>query len=322
MVAVLLASSEPVLAALNTPTAPAAPVRTDDDLTEIVISVPEPRYVSPTRRDSIGRIWAPVMINGKGPFRLVLDTGATHSAIIAAVAAALELPLDKRPPMLLRGVTGTATVPVVDIDSMVVGDLHLQSTYLPLVVDALGGAQGILGTEGLAGMRIRIDFDLDQIAITRSRNLPAPAGFHTLAVQFSLNRLPMVEAKIGGIRATAIIDTGGQVSIGNLALRDAILKHRLKQLPTVDQITGATADVQQGEGYPAPAVELGDLVVRGAHVTFGDMQIFQHWKLTDEPAMMIGMDTLGLLTTLIIDYQRNELQVRLGKGDKAATPRQ
>ena len=41
----------------------------------MVISAPEPRYVSPTRRDRIGRIWAPVFINDQGPFRLVLDTG-------------------------------------------------------------------------------------------------------------------------------------------------------------------------------------------------------------------------------------------------------
>ena len=39
------------------------------------IQAPEPRYVAPTRRDRIGRIWAPVYINDKGPFRLVLDTG-------------------------------------------------------------------------------------------------------------------------------------------------------------------------------------------------------------------------------------------------------
>ena len=49
----------------------------------------EPRYVAPTRRDQIGRIWAPVLINGRGPFRLVLDTGASSSGVTAMVALAL-----------------------------------------------------------------------------------------------------------------------------------------------------------------------------------------------------------------------------------------
>ncbi len=45
------------------------------ELNELTVTAPEPRFVAPTRRDRIGRIWAPVQINGKGPFRLVLDTG-------------------------------------------------------------------------------------------------------------------------------------------------------------------------------------------------------------------------------------------------------
>jgi hypothetical protein len=33
--------------------------------------------------------------------------------------------------------------------------------------------------------------------------------------------------------------------------------------------------------------------------------------LTQEPALLIGMDTLGLLDALIIDYRRRELQLRM-----------
>jgi hypothetical protein len=41
------------------------------------------------------------------------------------------------------------------------------------------------------------------------------------------------------------------------------------------------------------------------------MHIFEHWHLTSEPVMLIGMDALGLLDTLIIDYRRHELQIRM-----------
>ena len=44
------------------------------DEAEVVVSAPEPKYVAPTLRDRIGRIWAPVYIEGRGPLRLVLDT--------------------------------------------------------------------------------------------------------------------------------------------------------------------------------------------------------------------------------------------------------
>jgi hypothetical protein len=45
------------------------------------------------------------------------------------------------------------------------------------------------------------------------------------------------------------------------------------------------------------------------------MHIFEHWHMTGEPAMLIGMDALGLLDMLIIDYQMHELQVRMREGD-------
>ena len=60
----------------------------------------------------------------------------------------------------------------------------------------------------------------------------------------------------------------------------------------------------------APAVELGDLTLRGMHVTFGDMYIFDAWDMTDTPALLIGMDIIGLLDVLVIDYKRRELHLR------------
>ncbi len=91
-----------------------------DALSEIVVQTPEPRFVAPTRRDQIGRIWAPVWINGKGPFRLVLDTGANHSGVTAQVAKLLGVPLDNSAPILLRGVTGIVSVPTIRVNSFTV----------------------------------------------------------------------------------------------------------------------------------------------------------------------------------------------------------
>ena len=92
------------------PATPAAPAE-DPDLQEIVVHAPEPRYVAPTTRDRIGRVWVPVYINDKGPFRLVLDSGATRTALIPYVVDALQLPTGTTPPVLLRGVTGEASAP-------------------------------------------------------------------------------------------------------------------------------------------------------------------------------------------------------------------
>jgi hypothetical protein len=297
----------------NSDTAPIA-ANPNDALDEVIVSVPEPHYVSATRRDHIGRIWAPVYINDKGPFRLVLDTGASHSGVVASVADALGLPPNKLSNVTLRGVTGSAVVPTIRVDSLRIGDLLLTGKRLPIVTDALGGAEGILGTEGLTDKRIFIDFRNDLIMITRSHNERAAAGYLTIPVKFSHGKLLMVDASVGAVRLKAIIDTGGQVTVANLALRDVLFRRPSKKQPSIDAIVGATDDVQIGEGYAAPPIVIGDIQIHSSHITFGDMKIFEYWKLTDEPAILVGMDALGLLDTLIIDYKRSELQVRMRSG--------
>jgi hypothetical protein len=282
-----------------------------DELTEIMVEAREPRYVSPTRRDQIGRIWAPVMINGRGPFRLVLDTGASHSAITALVALALGIPTDRSPPVILRGVTGFATVPTIRVDTVSVGDVAVDQAILPIVPDALGGAEGVLGSEGLVGKRIFIDFRHDKINIAYSKNERAGPGFINVPFHSLRGTLVVVDAFVGQVRCKAIIDTGGQVTIANLALKDALSRVGGVPRSRIDTIIGATKDIQKGELMDTPAIGLGAITIHDPGVTFGDLYIFKQWRLTNEPAILIGMDTLGLLDTLIIDYRRHELQLRM-----------
>jgi len=286
------------------------------ELEELAVTAPEPHFVAPTNRDRIGRIWAPVLINGQGPFRLVLDTGASHSALTAQVVQTLGIVDDGKHKVTLRGATGSAIVPMIPIESLEVGELLMEPRRLPVVPDALGGAEGVLGMDGFDNKRIFIDFRHDRITIMRSRSERAAQGFVTVPVKFMRGRLLVVDAWLGGVKVKAIIDTGGQATLGNRALRDALAERRRRQdaaaLP--DQVTGATLDVQEGNRIATPSLAMGDVLVRNAAMTFADFEIFQHWKMTEEPAMLIGMDVLGLLDTLVIDYRRKELQMKLRRG--------
>jgi hypothetical protein len=297
----LLAGFPPLLASL-------AAGQESDGLQEIVVTAREPRFVAPTLRDRIGRIWAPVFINGKGPFKLVLDTGASHSGVTELVASALRIPLDQSPPVLMHGVTGSGTVPAIHVATLTVGELDVESELLPVLPDAFGGAQGILGSEGLTNKRIFIDFRRDRILITYSRGERSARGF--LAVPFHSVRgaLVVIEVTMGGVRTKAIIDTGGQVTIGNLALKAGLMGGSGRG--ETDSIQGVTLDVQQGVLAPAPPISVGGIVIRDPSVTFADLAIFKQWQLTKEPALIIGMDVIGLLDALVIDYRRHELQIR------------
>jgi hypothetical protein len=318
---VMLAQAEPVPVAPENTTPPPVPAPVTDrpfyleplTVHEVTVIADEPRFVAPTRRDRIGRIWAPVEINGQGPFRLVLATGASHSALTPRLAHTLGLKMDVDNLVMLRGATGTTPVPMVPVRSLEVGELMMEPRKLPIVPDALGGAEGILGMDGLANKRIYIDFRHDNITIARSKGQRAVGGFQTIPVRFMRGRLLVADAYIGGVPVKAIIDTGGQATLGNEALRAALAERRRKRLQEakLDRVTGATLDVQFGTRQATPSIALGTLIVQNSAMTFADFEIFKHWKMTEEPAVLIGMDVLGLLDTLIIDYRLKEIQVKL-----------
>jgi predicted aspartyl protease len=290
----------------NTPT----PATATPPMAEVLISAPEPKYVAPTLRDRIGRIWAPVYINGQGPLRLVLDTGATTAAITQDVANLLGLDTDRARSVLLRGTTGAAQVPAVRARQMEIGDFLAENQRLVIVEDAFGGADGVLATRMLRDRRIHVEFRRDRIEITRSRNQPAPVGFATVPVRLISGHVPWVEAWVGPVRVKAVIDTGAQQTLGNLALRTALVAARRRGLdPRDEEVIGVTGDIQQGVSLAVPSIRLGSVTVRQARINFVDLYIFDHWRMLEEPALLIGMDVIGVLDTFILDYRRRELQL-------------
>jgi len=295
----------------STPTPPPGSAE-PPPLSEVVVEAPEPRYVAKTTRDRIGRIWAPVLIDGKGPFRLVLDTGANHSAVIPSTAAALGSP-GAATATVVTGFTGSAVVPTISVSRMEVGDLLMGETTLPVVADVFGGAQGVLGNEGLAGKRIMADFMHDRLEIATSHGEPPHIGFSVVPLKVVEGGLLIADIRVGGIHCKAIIDTGAQGTIGNLPLKEALMRHPPRDAKKA-QVVGVTLDVQSGENLPAPQIELGGLTITGVHIVFGDMYLFQHWHMTDKPVLLLGMDLLGSFDTLIMDYRMRELQVRLTRG--------
>lgn len=297
------------------PPRPAVPeLSAEEQLTEIVVQTTEPKFVAPTRRDRIGRIWAPVLIDGKGPYRMVLDTGATGSAITARTAQLIGTPPAQDGATRVAGFTGSAIVPTLHVDRMEVGELYIGPANLPILPDVFGGAQGVLGIEGLANNRIYADFTRDELVISRSHNERARRDFTAVPLRF-IHGLLVADVKVGTVRAKAIIDTGAESTIGNVALRDALMRHAPRNGARQD-IIGVTLDVQSGDYLQAPDIDFGNMSVRGVRITFGDMYLFQHWGMTEEPTLTLGMDMLGSFDVLIIDYARKELQIRL-KGSSA-----
>jgi hypothetical protein len=174
----------------------------------------------------------------------------------------------------------------------------------------LADADGILGIEGLSGARIDIDFTRDRVTIAKSKGRPADPGMLTIPVTIRHGGLLMTRAWVGRQRVMAIIDTGAERSLGNLALRRALaLTPQRSEMTEVTTVMGATPDVGEGTSLFVPTVRVGEAELESLEVTFGDLHVFRIWGLEQEPALLIGMDLLGTVERLVIDYRRREIQI-------------
>jgi hypothetical protein len=175
-------------------------------------------------------------------------------------------------------------------------------------------ADGILGVEGLQHARVEVDFVNDRLWVRPSTARRPPNGY--LSIPARLERgLLLVDGKIGRIPVRVIIDTGAERTLGNPPLRDA-LKQRLRAGDRVADATviGATPDKQEGISFVAPTIRLGEARLDELPVTFGDLHVFSIWGLTDQPALLVGMDLLGSLDRLVVDYRREEFMIKLRRG--------
>jgi hypothetical protein len=208
---------------------------------------------------------------------------------------------------MLQGATGVNTVPYVIAEQMEVGDLLFNQAKLLIVPDVFGGAEGVLGVQGLPDMRIHIDFRRDLTEIEHARDEQWRPG-EWMEFSAALGRQALLDLQVGGVRTKAVIDTGAQQTIGNERLRKALL---LRWRKTQDaDIIGVTSDITQAKSIRIPSIAFDSVRVRNVEISFGELPIFEHWRLNGEPALLLGMDIIDRLETFEIDYQQRKMHLR------------
>jgi predicted aspartyl protease len=101
------------------------------------------------------------MVQGLGPFRFLLDTGSTHSAVSDDLAGALALiPMARAE---LQTSAGRTTVPVVEIHGVALGgaaaDRIQASVLAKTALQVIGrDIQGVLGQDFLSAHHFTIDY--------------------------------------------------------------------------------------------------------------------------------------------------------------------
>jgi len=262
---------------------PEARLRADSGEAEPVIRSFEDRF------DRVDHIIAPVMINGRGPFRFMIDTGANRTVLAESLVQRLGLGFDGENPVSLQGVIGNITVTTAHIDTLSSGAIHMENAFLPVMTGpVLQGLDGILGMDGFEGTRMSANFARSQLTISQSRGRLAAPKYSIVPVRFLSHRLLVADALI----AAAL----------NLTQAE-------QQLARPTHVVDATEALQRGRKQRVPFVHVGGITIANLEVTFAGFRVFETWGLNDQPALLIGMDVLGSLAELNIDYRLGVLEM-------------
>jgi predicted aspartyl protease len=255
--------------------------------------------------DSAGHLTIAVDVNGRGPFRFVVDTGADRSVLADTTVEALAL----RPAgaVNLAGIVRTVRAETVDVASLSFGAMTRRNLKLPVLPRALLAADGYLGLDVLDDKRVILDFAEQQLIVTDP--LPVLAAVYhdpyliVLHGQGSSGHLRTTTCSIDHIPVRAFIDTGAESTMGNEVLYRALVESDPSHASTRTMaLTGLTGGTAIGRLTSPREVRIGRASVTDCLIAIADLQVFDIWGLNDRPALLIGMNWLRHFKRVEIDY--------------------
>jgi predicted aspartyl protease len=268
--------------------------------------------IGQTHDDGGKRVVAPVSVNGRGPFRFIVDTGANRSVLSQELAQRLGLTPTSSGEV--NSVMGVTVAPFVEVSTVSYHGLALPSAPLPVLQGPMfAGEEGLLGVDGLEGRRLRIDIQHGCVEITASQGAPHLFGWTTVHGQLRFGDLVVMPARIRDVQINVIIDTGSDTSLANVALRDALRSHLTYNQASLDQARAYTAGwpVVLDAAIATPSMQLGEITVEHVFAYVGNFHVFDLWGLTQEPTLLLGMDVISQLRGVAIDYGRSIVQFQL-----------
>jgi predicted aspartyl protease len=256
------------------------------------------------------RLTVPVYINGEGPFRFLVDTGADRSVVTSALAARLSLPASR--PVRLVGAVETAVVPTVSVARLRVGGSEVANLQTPALSERDMGADGLIGIDALAEQRLMLDFQRGTVTIqdARRRVLPLPGEIVVTARRLN-GQLIITQASVGGRGVMAVIDSGAMLSVGNTALMRRVFSMRQPPLVQMVELTGVTGAKRSVPVAIVPELRVGNLIVTNVPVAFADLPPFARFGLADEPALLLGTDVLEVFARVSLDFRKRTVRFQL-----------
>ena len=202
-----------------------------------------------------GRPMANLMLNGKGPYQFIVDTGAESTLIDSGLAAEL-------------GLGSGNTIREARLGRAVLKGLNVAPVPMSQMFPQADAPKGVLSAASFPGYLLILNYPQKRITI-RKGALPA-ADNRTIFEYAADEKLPMVPIRIAGHDTAVDLDSGSPLGL-------TLPVKFLKQLPLASEPKEVgRARTQAGE-YPissaqvAGDIELGQYRLDSSQVRFSDV---------------------------------------------------
>jgi hypothetical protein len=259
------------------------------------------------------RLSVDVLVNGRGPYKFIVDSGADTSAVGLKIARDLELPLGT--PAILNGMTSRNLVDRVKVSQLSFGPSSVGNLEVPALREYDLGGDGMIGIDALTQQRLMMDFEKKLVKVEDGRK---PVKYNPDDIIITARRergqLILTHIQAAGFPLDAIIDTGSEITIGNMALRQKLIRNNRAQFQTVP-VTGVTGQVMNIELALVRQLEIGPITLQDVTIAFADVPPFKMFGLADEPALLLGTDILETFRRVSLDFRARKVRFQLRKCD-------
>ena len=285
---------------------------------ELVLDTERALAVIPRQISDTGHIVVETTLNGLGPFRFAIDTGASISVIYEHARAKVGIEPLPNARVHVFGISGSGQYPLARVAEIRVGDELWKDARVTLLPDttAIGArVDGILGVDFLSRYAVLYS-QTERVLLLYPKELVADRAY------LGWDSVPLRELRVGdgnvavlvldmhidAERIATVFDLGATASLMNRRGARAlnILVRKPRVAPEMEGVSGGTEVLAE---LRVSQLRINNSTWRNRIFLVGEFPVFQTLGLDRQPAAIAGADLFGE-RDFIVDFTRRRLLVK------------
>lgn len=285
---------------------------------ELILDTDEALAAIPRQISESGHIVVETRLNGRGPFRFVIDTGSSISVVYDSARERAGIEPVPNVQVHVLGMTGSGLFPIGRVAEIRVGNERWNDARVALLPDtapATGRIDGILGVDFLSRYAVLYS-QRERVLRFYDRELVAEGSYRgwdrialrDLRVGDGNVAVFVLDMYIDAEHIPTVFDLGATVNVMNRRAARAldILVRRPRRMPDVEGVSGSTEVLAELRVW---RLQIDNSYWRNRIFLVGEFPVFDALGLDRRPAAIAGTDFFGR-RDFIIDFARQRLFVK------------